>query len=232
MEPVLFSWSGGKDSAMALHKVLEEGEYRVEALLTTLSQQYRRVSHHGVREELLEQQAESIGLPLEKMHLPERPSNVEYEAQMREVLTGYKEQGVNSVVFGDIFLEDLRQYREDRLAELDMRGIFPLWKEDTMALVRRFIALGFKAVLVCIDPDKLSPDFAGASIDERLLAGLPPAVDPCGENGEYHSFVYDGPIFKRRIEHRVGQVEQHGHNYFRELLPAGNSVDARHLGDQ
>ena len=154
MESVLFSWSGGKDSSLALYEVFQNGQYRVEALLTTLSGTYHRVSHHGVREELLDQQALSIGVPLEKMFLPENASNKEYEAQIREVLTKYKGKGIHSVVFGDIFLEDLRQYREDRLAELGMRGIFPLWMQDTTAVVRRFIALGFKAILVCVNPDK------------------------------------------------------------------------------
>ncbi len=221
MEPVLFSWSGGKDSSLALYEIFQRGEYKVVALLTTLGEVGRRVSHHGVREELLDEQAKSIGLPLEKMYLPENPSNAVYESQMREVLSRYKDLGVNSVVFGDIFLEDLRKYREDKLAQIDMKGVFPLWKQDTAALVRRFIDLGFKARLVCIDPNKLSPDFAGASIDDKLLADLPSDVDPCGENGEYHSFVYEGPIFKYSIAHEVAQVERHGNNYFCEVLPKG-----------
>lgn len=220
MEQVLMSWSGGKDSSLALYEILGEGRYEVVALLTTLSGTYRRISHHGVREELLDEQSRSLGLPLEKMFLPESPSNTVYEAQMREVLTRYKARGVGSVVFGDIFLEDLRRWREEKLALIEMKGIFPLWGENTAALVRRFIRLGFKAKLVCIDPDKLEADFAGSEIDDEMLARLPPDVDPCGENGEYHSFVYDGPIFSFCVEHELAQVEQHGRNMFREVLPA------------
>ncbi len=219
VERVLMSWSGGKDSSLALYEVLAEGKSEVVALLTTLSDTYRRISHHGVREELLDEQSRSLGLPLEKMFLPESPSNKVYEAQMREVLTRYKAHGVGAVVFGDIFLEDLRRWREEKLALVDMKGIFPLWGENTAALVRCFIKLGFKAKLVCIDPDKLETDFAGCEIDDEMLARLPSDVDPCGENGEYHSFVYDGPIFSFRVEHELAQSEQHGRNIFREVLP-------------
>ena len=197
------SWSGGKDSSMALREVLRGGQYQVEALLTTLSETYRRISHHGVREGLPDEQSKSLGLPLEKMFLPDSASNTEYEAKMREVLTRYKARGVNSVVFGDIFLEDLRRWREEKLALLDMKGIFPLWGERTPELARRFIALGFKAKLVCIDPRKLGAEFAGRRLDEQLLADLPPEVDPCGENGEYRSFVYDEPIYSFAIPRKI-----------------------------
>ncbi len=226
MERVLMSWSGGKDSSLALYEVLREDKYEVAALLTTLSETYRRISHHGVREELLDEQSRSLGLPLEKMFLPESPSNTVYEAQMREVLTRYKARGVGAVVFGDIFLEDLRRWREEKLALVDMKGIFPLWGENTAALVRRFIKLGFKAKLVCIDPDKLEVDFAGCEIDDEMLTRLPPDVDPCGENGEYHSFVYDGPIFSFCVEHELAQVEKHDRNIFREVLPAAKPAGA------
>ncbi len=220
MERVLMSWSGGKDSSLALYEVLGEGRYEVVGLLTTLSDTYRRISHHGVREELLDEQSRSLGLPLEKMFLSESPSNTVYEAQMREVLTRYKARGVSAVVFGDIFLEDLRRWREEKLALIAMKGIFPLWEENTAALVRRFIKLGFRAKLVCIDPDKLEVSFAGCEVDAEMLARLPSDVDPCGENGEYHSFVYDGPIFSFCVRHELAQVEQHGRSIFREVLPA------------
>ena len=219
-EPVLFSWSGGKDSSLALHRVWQEGKYRVVALLTVLSQDYDRISHHGVRSALLEQQADSLGLPLEPVYLSVSSTNKEYEAKMGELLIRYRDRGVRSVVFGDIFLEDLRRYREEKLAQVDMKGLFPLWKEDTAALVRRFVALGFKAVLCCVNPKLLAPSFAGREIDERFIADLPPTVDPCGENGEFHSFVYQGPIFKKRIDHRIGEVVMRpGGNYFCDLLP-------------
>ena len=219
MERVLMSWSGGKDSSLALYEVLAEAKYEVVALLTTLSSTYRRVSHHGVREELLDEQAASLGLPLEKMFLSDSLSLSEYEAHMGEVLNQYSAGGVSAVVFGDIFLEDLRRRREEKLALVGMKGIFPLWGENTAALARRFIRLGFKAKLVCIDPDKLEVDFAGCEIDNEMLARLPSDVDPCGENGEYHSFVYDGPIFSFCIGHELAQVERHGRNIFREVLP-------------
>ena len=220
MEPVLLSWSGGKDSSMALHQVQQQGKYEVVALLTVLSRDYDRISHHGVRSALLERQAESLGLPLEPVYLSVNASNQEYEAEMEKLLLNYKERGVRSVVFGDIFLEEIRAYREKKLELVAMQGVFPLWGEDTTALARRFIALGFKAVLCCIDPKRLDPSFAGRQIDERLLADLPPGVDPCGENGEFHSFVYDGPIFHGNIHHRVGDVVRRpGGNYFCDLLP-------------
>ena len=220
MERALMSWSGGKDSSLALYDVLGEGKYDVVGLLTTLSATYKRVSHHGVREELLDEQAASLGLPLEKMFLSENSSLSEYEEQMGDVLNRYNTGGVSAVVFGDIFLEDLRRRREEKLALVDMKGIFPLWGENTADLVRRFIKLGFRAKLVCIDPDKLEVDFAGCEIDDFMLARLPSDVDPSGENGEYHSFVYDGPIFSFCVAHELAQVEQHGRNIFREVLPA------------
>ncbi len=220
-EPVLFSWSGGKDSALALYELQRQGQYRVDALLTTLSEAYDRISHHGVRRDLLEQQARAIGLPLAQVFLPLNVPNEVYETKMRDVLLKYKERGVESVVFGDIFLEDLRRYREERLAQVGMNGVFPLWKQDTTSLVHRFLDLGFKAVLVCIDPKRMDPSFAGRRIDEQFLLDLPAAVDPCGENGEFHSFVYDGPIFKEQVEYRVGEVVlRDTGNYYCDLLPA------------
>ena len=219
-QPILMSWSGGKDGSTALYQVMLSGQYQVMALLTVLSQDYDRISHHGVRRSLLEQQASSIGLPLEEVFLTAKATNKENEAKMRELLVRYKAQGVEAVVFGDIFLEDLRTYREERLSELGMKGIFPLWKNDTSQLVQRFLELGFKTILACIDPNKIDPSFAGRIIDDRFLADLPPDVDPCGENGEFHSFVYDGPIFKNAIEFQIGEVVQRDNgNYFCDLLP-------------
>ena len=205
---------------MALHQVQQQGKFEVVALLTVLSCDYDRISHHGVRSALLKRQVESLGLPLEPVYLSVNASNQEYEAEMQKLLVNYKEQGVRSVVFDDIFLEETRAYREKKLELVAMQGVFPLWGENTTALARRFIALGFKAVLCCIDPKRLDPSFAGRQIDERLLADLPPGVDPCGENGEFHSFVYDGPIFHGNLHHRVGDVVRRpGGNYFCDLLP-------------
>ncbi len=205
-ERVLCSWSGGKDSAMALKDVLGRPEYEVAALLTTVTEDYDRISMHGVRRSLLRQQADSLGLPLEEIGISKRSSNEEYESKMAEALIRYKDAGSTSVVFGDIFLEDLKQYRENNLAKIGMKGIFPLWKQDTHELVRRFIELGFRAVVVCVDTQTLDRSFAGREIDEEFVRRLPETVDVCGENGEYHSFVYDGPIFKTRISHTLGEV--------------------------
>jgi uncharacterized protein (TIGR00290 family) len=220
VEKVLFSWSGGKDSAMALYEILAGGQYQVAALLTTVTKDYDRISMHGVRRVLLEGQAESLGLHLEEIWISRQSSNDEYESKMAEVLKRYKEAGVTSVVFGDIFLEDLKEYREKNLAGLGMKGIFPLWKRDSAELIRSFIARGFKAVTVCVDTQALDRRFVGRTIDEQFVADLPQAVDVCGENGEFHSFVYDGPIFKNSIPHKVGEIVLRDERfYYCDLIP-------------
>jgi uncharacterized protein (TIGR00290 family) len=206
MESVLVSWSGGKDSAFALYEILKNNEYHVSALLTTLTEDYDRISMHGVRRSLLERQVASLGFTLEKVFISKNSSNEEYEANMGQVLARYKNAGVTKVVFGDIFLEDLRKYREDKLASMAMKGIFPIWKRDTQELVRSFIALGFKAITTCVDTKTLGNQFVGRLIDEQFLSELPPTVDSCGENGEYHSFVYDGPIFKESVSFTPGEI--------------------------
>jgi uncharacterized protein (TIGR00290 family) len=206
MEKVLVSWSGGKDSAIALYEILKNQNYQISALLTTLTKDYDRISIHGVRRILLERQVASLGFPLEKVFISKNASNEEYESNMGQVLAKYKDVGITSVVFGDIFLEDLRKYREDKLATLDMRGIFPIWKRDTHELARSLTALGFKAITTCVDTNMLGRQFVGRVIDEQFLSELPPTVDACGENGEYHSFVYDGPIFKERVSYTLGEI--------------------------
>jgi uncharacterized protein (TIGR00290 family) len=178
----------------------------VAALLTTITDDYDRISMHGVRRSLLRQQADALRLPLEEVSISKRSSNEEYEFKMGRLLSRYREAGVTSVVFGDIFLEDLRKYREANLAKLGMQGIFPLWKQDTHELVQRFIGSGFKAIVVCVDTAILDGRFAGREIDEEFVHDLPQTVDVCGENGEYHSFVYEGPIFKSKIPVRRGEV--------------------------
>ena len=205
MERVLMSWSGGKDSALALQEILAGGRYEVAALLTTVTKDYDRISMHGVRRSLLKQQAESLGLHLEEVFITKNASTGEYESSMRDVLTKYKESGVDSVVHGDIFLEDVRNYREDKLAQIDMHCIFPIWKADTRELLARFFRAGFKAITTCVDTKVLDKSFVGRELDEAFLSDLPAGVDPCGENGEFHSFVYDGPIFRRRIEFTIGE---------------------------
>jgi len=206
MENVLVSWSGGKDSALALHEILKSESYQISALVTTVTEDYDRISMHGVRRSLLERQATSLRLPLEKVFISKNGSNEEYESKMGQVLAKYKALGVSSVMFGDIFLEDLRKYRETKLATLDMRGIFPIWKRDTQELARSLATLGFKAITTCVDTNVLGGQFVGRVIDEEFLSELPATVDACGENGEYHSFVYDGPLFAERISFTTGEV--------------------------
>ncbi len=205
-EPVLMCWSGGKDSSLALQAALADPALRVEALVTTVTEDYERISMHGVRCALLEQQARAIGLPLEQVRIPRQASNAVYEAAMRALLLRYQARGVSRVVFGDLFLQDIRRYREDNLAKLSMRGLFPLWLKDTRQPARDFIAAGFRAVLVCTDPQHLPPSFCGRDFDLSLLADLPPSADPCGENGEFHTFVYDGPIFRHPVPVAKGEV--------------------------
>ena len=220
VERVLLTWSGGKDSAMALHELRSSGAYEVLALLSTVTEEYDRVSMHGVRTVLLERQADSLGLPLEKVLLRKGASNQEYEATMQERLLSYQAQEVSSVAFGDLFLEDVRQYREENLSRVGMKGLFPLWGRDTGELARSFIDLGFKAVITCVDSNLLDGAFVGRDFDERFLSELPPAVDPCGENGEFHSFVYAGPVFRNRILHKRGEIVlRDSRFYYCDLIP-------------
>jgi len=205
-EPVLFAWSGGKDSAMALSILQRSKKYKIAALLTNVTSCYNRISMHGVRSSLLERQAESIGLPLEKVLLPKRHSIEEYEFKMRKALEKYQKLGVSKVFFGDIFLADVRKYREGKLAKVGMTAQFPLWKRNTKKLAEEFINQGFKAVITCVDSTVLGKELAGEEFDYRLLSKLPANADPCGENGEFHSFVYDGPIFKKPIKHKKGRI--------------------------
>ena len=216
-EPVLMCWSGGKDSALALHAARQDPRLRVEALLTTVTEGYERISMHGVRRVLLWAQAEAIGLPLEEVRIPIQASNAIYEEAMRAMLTRYRARGVRRVIFGDLFLQEIRAYRETRLAQLEMTGLFPLWGRDTSHLARECIASGFRAVLVCIDPAQITPAFCGREFDDELLAALPPTADPCGENGEFHTFVYDGPIFRRPIPIARGDIVNRDGFWFCDL---------------
>ena len=205
-EKVLFSWSGGKDSALALYEICKAGKYEISALLTILTEDYDRISMQGVRRVLLEKQTESLGYNLEKIFIPKNSSNEEYENKMRDVLERYISLGVSQVVFGDIFLEDVRRYRDENLNKLGMKGIYPLWKLGTTDLAHGFIDLGFKAIITCVDSNMLDRKFVGKLFDEQFLSELPPKVDPLGENGEFHSFVYEGPIFRGRISYARGEV--------------------------
>lgn len=219
MEDVLVSWSGGKDSCLALYELQQAGAHRAAALLTTVTRDYDRVSMHGVRRVLLERQAESLGLPLRQVLISKGASNVEYEREMAEAFLEYREGGVDTVVFGDLFLEDVRAYREQFLARHHMRGLYPVWLRDTTEFIRKFIALGFKAVVTCVSGEALDGSFAGRMIDEEFLAALPPHVDPCGENGEFHSFVFAGPSFKEEVRFSVGERVFRDSFWFCDLLP-------------
>ena len=206
MAKVVFSWSGGKDSALALHELKKDPEIEIVSLLSTVTEGYNRVSMHGVRRALLEAQVEALNLPLQVMEIPKDCTNEDYERLMGTVMRGFAAEGVTAAVFGDLFLEDIRSYREARLAQIGLEALFPVWGRPTMALAESFIALGFKAIITCVDTDLLSGRFAGRKYDRQLLADLPPAVDPCGENGEFHTFVYDGPILNQRISVCRGEI--------------------------
>lgn len=216
--PLLFSWSGGKDSAMALHILLHSPDFEVVALLTTVTETYDRISMHGVRRELLHRQAQSIGLPVAEVSIPPRCVNAVYEQRMGETLLRYRESGVFHVGFGDIFLEDLRTYRENKLLAANMKAVFPIWKIDTRELAERFLRDGFRAIAVCIDPAKLDSSFAGRELDASFFRNLPPGVDPCGENGEFHTFVFDGPIFRTPVPVHAGSVVSRDSFIFCDLM--------------
>jgi len=218
-EDVLFCWSGGKDSAMALRALQAAGDCRIAALLTTITEEYNRISMHGVRRVLLERQAESLGLPLHPVPIPPHCVNATYEERMKEALAQHFARGVRRVAFGDIFLEDLRVYREKKLTQIGMQALFPIWKRDTRELARDFVRQGFRAIAVCVDPRVLDASFAGRELDASFFADLPPGVDPCGENGEFHTYVFDGPIFKAPIAVRAGEKVIREGFCFCDLLP-------------
>lgn len=214
------SWSGGKDSALALLALRAEFGRNPCALITTVTETYNRISMHGVRRELLALQAQELGLPLIEVSIPLACPNETYDARMHEAFASVGLRHVAEVAFGDLFLEDVRAYREGRLAAGGKRGLFPLWGRDTTQLARHFLKAGFQAVLVCLDPRKLDPAFAGRRYDERLLAELPPEVDPCGENGEFHTFVHGGPIFERPIVCALGEIVERNGFVFADLTTA------------
>ncbi|HVB04497.1 MAG TPA: diphthine--ammonia ligase [Chitinophagaceae bacterium] len=206
MENAFMNWSGGKDSAMALWKVLMEKKYEVKYLLTNINNAKNRISMHGVRRELLEAQSSSIGIPLRTVELPEQPGMAEYETEVCKALQQLKSQGILNSIFGDIFLEDLRKYREDKSKTEGISCVFPLWKINTRTLMNEFLGAGFRAIVVCISEKYLDKQFCGRLIDKSFVEDLPAGVDICGENGEFHSFVFDGPIFKYPISLTKGEI--------------------------
>lgn len=204
-EKAVFCWSGGKDSALCLFKVLQENKYEVIALLTTINDEHKRVSMHGVREELIEAQAENIGIPLIKMYMGKDASDDAYARAMELCLLKLKEVGVEHVIFGDIFLGDLKLYREKNLESIGMKAIFPLWNINTKKIVTEFIDLGFRTVICCVSEKYFDENTVGIQIDNEFLSNLSADVDPCGENGEFHTFTFAGPLFKKSIAFKQGE---------------------------
>lgn len=201
----IFNWSGGKDSAMALYAIQQAQSYNITQLLTSVNATHNRISMHGVRRSLLELQSAQIGLPLNTLDLPEQPTMQEYNALMEQKMLELKKSGHSHSVFGDIFLEDLKNYRDDQLRKAGFEGVYPIWKRDTKELIYEFLELGFKTITVCVKADLMDESFVGRVIDEQFITDLPDNVDPCGENGEYHTFVFDGPIFKEPIPFEIGE---------------------------
>lgn len=204
-EKCIMNWSGGKDSAMALHYLLQENNLIIESFITTVNSKYQRISMHGIQKDMLVKQVEKIGFPLKIIYLPEEISMDEYDNLMTENLQNFKNSGVENSVFGDIFLEDLKNYRVEQLSKLNIKGVFPLWKKNTTELIREFLDLGFKTRVCSINKSLLSSDFLGVDIDDYFLKNLPQNIDCCGENGEFHTFIYDGPIFKEKFKIKNGK---------------------------
>ena len=215
----LLSWSSGKDSAWALHVLRSQGEVEVVGLLTTFNSHFARVAMHAVREELVRRQAASVGLPLWPVDLPWPCPNEAYEAAMSEALDRALAEGITHVAFGDLFLEDIRSYREKQLGSTGIRPLFPLWGADTRKLASAMIRAGQRAMIVCVDPTKLASEFAGREFDEAFLADLPEGVDPCGENGEFHTFAWQGPAFRAKVPVVRGAVVERDGFVFADVLP-------------
>jgi len=216
----VMAWSGGKDSACALWRLQRDERYEVTGLLTTLTEGFDRISMHGVRRELLGAQARALDLPVYEVWIPQGASNTAYEQRMGEAVRQMISDGVDAMAFGDLFLEDVRAYRERMLEPTGLEPLFPLWGAPTAALARRIIADGFRAVLACVDPRAVPAEFAGREYDEALLDEMPPEADPCAERGEFHTFVYDAPNFASPIAHTRGEVVEREGFVFADLLPA------------
>ncbi len=220
------AWSSGKDSAYALHVAQQSAELEVVGVLTTLTDPFDRVSMHGVREELLDLQTAALGLPCTKVRIPSPCPNETYERQMGEALSELRTAGVSHVVFGDLFLRDIRAYREAQLARVGMECVFPLWLRDTTDLAREVWASGVRAMLTCIDPRVLERQFAGREYGPELIEDLPGGVDPCGENGEFHTVVVAGPMFRQSIPVEVGPIVERDGFVFADVVPMRSAVDA------
>ncbi|WP_240965719.1 adenine nucleotide alpha hydrolase [Pseudoflavitalea sp. G-6-1-2] len=219
------NWSGGKDSALCLNRIKQDPAYNVSALLTSVNTAHDRVSMHGVRRSMLHKQAKALGIPLHTLELPEQPGMAEYEAIMTEQLNAFKAIGYTHSVFGDIYLEDLRAYREIKLDMLGLKGVFPLWNIPTHELMDEFLSLGFKAIIVCVNERYLDKSFCGRLLDGSFVRDLPPGVDICGENGEYHSFVFDGPVFKNPVTFTKGSIVRRTYEAPRTANPNPDLMD-------
>jgi uncharacterized protein (TIGR00290 family) len=228
--PVWLSWSSGKDSAWTLHTLRQQGEVEVVGLLTTINSTHQRVAMHAVREELLEQQADALGLPLIKVPLLWPCSNADYEQAMATALAQARRESIQRIAFGDLFLEDIRRYREAKLAGTGIKPVFPLWQLDTAQLAQTMVASGLRARLTCVDPKKLSASFAGRLFDAELLDDLPSNVDPCGENGEFHTFAFEGPMFRHPVAVETGEVVERDGFVFADLKPTWNRALALERG--
>jgi uncharacterized protein (TIGR00290 family) len=215
----IICWSCGKDSATALWKLQQDADYEVVGLLTTLTEGYNRVSMSGVRQELLRRQASALGLPVHEVWIPRQCINPVYEARMGEAVRQLKEDGVEAIAFGDLFLEDVRQYREQQMAGTGLSCVFPIWGEDTVRLSQLMIEAGLRAILVCVDPKQVPAELVGRAYDETLLADLPASADPCGERGEFHTFVWDAPNFRAPIDVRSGETIEREGFFFADLVP-------------
>ncbi len=220
-----FNWSSGKDASLALYKLQQGANFNVELLVTVINAHHNRVSMHGLRRSLLEKQAAAIGLPLRTIELPEEPTMEVYTKKMTETVTALKTEGYTQAGFGDIFLEDLKTYREQQLDAFEIQCQFPLWKQDTKALLQELLDLGFRTIVICIKAELLDASFVGREIDQGFINDLPQNVDPCGEHGEFHTFCFDGPIFKQPIAFEIGE------KVYREYKrPSGDNTSAKDMG--
>ncbi len=220
-ERILVAWSGGKDSALAVHELKKSRRYEIEALFCTLTEGFDRVSMHGVRQILIERQALAIGCPLKKVFIPYPCSNESYDSVMKDALLPYRDSGIQKVAFGDIFLDDIKRYREDQMKKTGMTCLFPLWGRDSSLLARSFIDAGFRAVITCVDSTRLDRTYTGRIMDHAFLEDLPEGVDPSGEKGEFHTFVFDGPLFRQPVSFEMGEIRLRDERfYFCDLIPS------------
>ena len=227
MKKTLLSWSSGKDSAWALHTLRRQSDLEIAGLVTTMNQLYQRVAIHAVRLELLQRQAEAVGLPLYIIDLPYPCSNAQYEAAMEKFIEQSRQQGIECMAFGDLFLADIKEYREAKLSGTGITPLFPIWLKPTGELAREMITTGLRAIVTCVDPKQLPASFAGREFNEEFLSTLPGQVDPCGERGEFHTFAFDGPMFSKPVDIVLGEITEREGFIYADVLPASSDLSAR-----